>query len=455
MSTAPITKAPGPAFALLVALAGFMELFDGTVIQTALPSMGRSFGVTAAGASIAMAVYFAAAAGAIPVCAWLSDRFGVKAVFTVSIGTFTMASLLCGLSDQLGWLIAFRILQGLGGAIMMTTGQISILRDAPKVKLLNVTAYLVWPALAAPVIAPAVGGLIADTIGWRWLFFLNLPLGLIGIFAALVLAPGRAHWSANRKLDWVGALLLAIGLCSLIPGLGMVDAGLAPARILAVIVGLVVSAIAIAWLLRQGNPLLDLSIFKVDTFRASNLEGAVYRASGSAVPVVLTLLFQVAYGWNAVSAGLLVMLVFVGNLSIKPFANYSVRRWGNRLVIIGATVLGAACLLAIAFVTKQTSLLLVAPLLYLSGAARSVGFTSYMTMQYQHVPKEQMASASPLSGSVHQLATAIGIATSLGAASVLQASGVGVLEAYRFVFIGMAAVLGLSAVGLPRLEAKA
>lgn len=451
MSFADPKKVDPRKLALLVALAGFMELFDGTVIQTALPSMGHSLGVSAASVSVTMAAYFAAAAGAIPVCSWLTERLGPRTAFTAGILVFAVASLLCGISGSLGWLVTFRILQGIGGAVMMTVGQIAILRDAPKDQLLNITAYLVWPALAAPVIAPVVGGLVTDSIGWRWLFLINLPIGLFGVVASLRVTPPKAQREGARSLDFVGATLLSLGLCSVIPGLGMVEAGANSVRMLAILGGTIALLLAVIWLQRHDNPLLRLDTYRFATFRAGNGAGAIYRAVVSSVPVMLTLLFQLAYGYSAVNAGLLVMVIFFGNLSIKPFANYSVRRWGYRTVVIGATVLGAVAILFLGLISRQTSLLILVPLLYLSGAARSMGYTSYMTMQYLEVPKDEMATASPLSNTVQQVATAFGLAVTVGSVAVLEAAGNSSLAAYRGVFIGMAIVLALSAVWVARL----
>jgi EmrB/QacA subfamily drug resistance transporter len=439
------------AFALLVALAGFMELFDGTVIQTALPAMARDLGVTPAGASVTMAAYFAAAAGAIPVCAWLTERLGARTAFAGGVAVFALASLFCGASQGLEWLICFRILQGLGGAVMMSVGQITILRDAPKDKLLSVTAYLVWPALAAPVLAPVVGGFVTEALGWRWLFWLNIPLGVAGLLASLRLAPKKTLGSTHPKLDAVGAALLALGLATLVPSLGLVEAGASAPRLFTIGFGLISLTGGVLWLLKNPKPLLNLRIFRYPTFLAGNATGALYRAVISAIPILLTLKFQLVYGWNPVAAGLLVMVLFVGNLSIKPFANFSVRRWGYRRAVVTATLVGAASLAALALVGRETSLVAVIPLLYISGAARSVGFTSYMTMQYLEVPKEEMPGASPLSNSVQQVATALGIAAVVGSLTSLELTGMTTATAYVIVFLGMSAVLCASAIWVASL----
>lgn len=434
--------------ALLVALAGFMELFDGTVIQTALPRMAADFQVSSGTASIAMAAYFAAAAGAIPVCAWLTARCGAKSTLAVSFLLFGLTSLGCGAAPSFTWLIALRVLQGLSGAVMMTVGQIVILQNAPKEKLLNVTAYLVWPALAAPVLAPVVGGFITDNLGWQWLFWVNVPLTVVAAAAALRLAPGLAAQEVKPRLDVVGAALLAVGVCTLIPALGLSGQGGSVARSIAVAIGLAGLLGAVIWLRRAKSPLLDLNIFAIQTFRATNTAGVLYRAVIASVPVVLTLLFQLKFGFTATLAGLVIMALFVGNLSIKPFANFLVRRRGYPFTIFWSTAVGVAVLVAFAMLNRDVSLWLLLPLLYVSGAARSVGFTAYMSMQYVDVPKAQMPQASPLSGTTQQLATAFGIAGFMWILAVSSGD-------YRVTLIAMALVLLVSALMARRLPSTA
>jgi len=401
------------AFALLVALTSFMELFDGTVVQTALPAMGRDFGIAPETAAVTMAAYFGAVAATIPLCGWLAERMGVRAAFLSGVALFTFASALCGFVPlgEAGflWLLVFRIAQGVGGAAMITVGQLAILRVAPREKLLNVTAYLIWPALAAPVIAPLAGGLITDAFGWRWLFWINLPLGVFAVIAALRVVPALEA-SLGRRLDWRGAVLLGFGLSVTIPALQLGEVVSPEVRLAAAAAGMLALIAGVIWMLRSPEPLLNLRVFEISTFRAGNLQGAIYRGVVSAVPVMLTLFFQTGFGWSAALAGAAVMALFAGNLGIKPFANFAVRRWGFRAVIIGATIAGSATLVLAANLSPRVALFEVILLLVVSGAARSIGFTAYTTIQYADVPKDQMAAASPISSTVAQLATGLGIA---------------------------------------------
>jgi EmrB/QacA subfamily drug resistance transporter len=442
-------------FALLVAATSFMELLDGTIIQTALTQIGSDLGVSVSASALAMSAYFAAVAATIPLTAWFADKYGVRNSFVAGIALFTLASVFCGTSVSFTELLIFRILQGFGGAVMINVGQLSILRSTPKKHLLRATAYLIWPALAAPVLAPPIGGVITDIAGWRWLFFINVPVGLIACALALALAPKQDIDGGHvKQLDVAGALLLATGLFALIPALSLVELGNDPLRLLAIAVGVALCLTASAWMLRAKQPLLDLRLYAIETFRAGNASGALYRSVVATAPVVLTLMFQSSFHWSATFAGLMVMWLFVGNISVKPLANFVVRRYGFKVVIVTATTLGAGTLALSALLTPTMNTAMVAALLAFSGAARSTAFTAYASLQYSDVPPRQMRSANPLSGAVQQVATALGIAVFVGGLSIFN-GGEQNSMAFRVVLIVMSLCLLASNYGALRLPKHA
>lgn len=443
-------------FALLVAATSFMELLDGTIIQTALNRIGADLGVALSASALSMSAYFAAVAASIPLTAWMADKYGIRNSFVFGISLFTVASLFCGTSTTFAQLLVFRILQGAGGAVMINVGQLSILRSTAKSNLLRATAYLIWPALAAPVLAPPIGGIITDLAGWRWLFFINVPLGIVAAVLAFRLAPKQDEVAIGvvPKLDRVGAALLAIGLFVLIPALSLVGLGSAPVRVAAIVTGLSCCVAALLWLLRTSNPLLDLRLYGIRTFRVGNASGALYRAVVATAPLVLTLMFQTGFHWSATYAGLMVMWLFIGNISIKPMANFLVRRFGFRPVIIWATIGGAVTLALSAFVTSSVQVIALAALLVLSGAARSIAFTAYASLQYSDVPAQRMGSANPLSGVVQQIAVALGIAVFVGGLTVFS-SGTDAAPAFQFILIIMALTLAASAFGAVKLPPNA
>ena len=442
-------------FALLVAATSFMELLDGTIIQTALTKIGGELGVTVATSALAMSAYFATVAATIPLTAWFADRFGVRNSFVAGIAFFTAASVLCGSADSFVALLIFRILQGFGGAVMINVGQLSILRSTPKKHLLRATAYLIWPALAAPVLAPPIGGIITDTLGWRWLFFINVPIGVIAVVLALRLAPIQDPDGGHvKKLDVTGALLLATGLFALIPALSLVEFANNPIRLLAIAFGIALVVTAAVWMLRVKQPLLNLGLYAINTYRAGNASGALYRSAVGTAPVVLTLMFQSSFHWSAAHAGLMVMWLFVGNIAIKPLANFAVRTYGFKRVIVLATTVGAGTLALSSLLTAQMNFMEIAALLVLSGAARSVAFTAYASLQYSDVPAHQMRSANPLSGTVQQIASSLGIAVFVGSLSVFT-GGVHNPLAFKVVLVAMSLCLLASTYGAFRLPKHA
>jgi EmrB/QacA subfamily drug resistance transporter len=292
--------------ALIVAIAFFMQFLDGTIISTSLPQMGASFGIPPVGMSVGITVYLLTTAVFVPASGWLADRFGAREVFAVAIVVFTVSSLGCGLANNLPEFIVARAVQGLGSALMTPVGRVLVLRNASKSELLSATALITWPALFAPVIGPVLGGFITTYLTWRWNFFLNLPLGILGVWLALKFIPETGE-AVEQRLDWLGFLLASTGLACLLWGLQRVaqpDNVYAP-TIALVTAGLISSGFAIRHLNATPTPLLDLSTFKIRTFAISTLSaGTYFRMSINATPFLLPLLFQVVFGLSAVGAAI-------------------------------------------------------------------------------------------------------------------------------------------------------
>jgi len=254
--------------ALLVAGAFFMEILDGTVIAPAAPAIAADLGVPAVDINVAITAYLLTLAVLIPISGWMADRFGARRVFMAAIAIFTLASAGCALATSLPMLTSTRILQGVGGAMMVPVGRLVVLRTTAKVELIRAIAFLTWPALIAPVIAPAVGGVLSTYASWRWIFVINLPLGIAGLFLAARLVPDvRAE--SKPRLDWRGFVLTAVGICALL--VGMENIGMGPSNWSVVATGLVLAAVflstAVRYLLRTSRPLLDLRILRIASFR--------------------------------------------------------------------------------------------------------------------------------------------------------------------------------------------
>jgi EmrB/QacA subfamily drug resistance transporter len=456
-------EAWSPRLALLVAATFFMEFLDGTVLTTAIPSIAADFSVAPADVNITMTAYLMTVAMGIPLSGWLAERIGARRVFCLAIATFTAASLLCALSQDLTMLTLSRVLQGAGGAMMVPVGTLVVLRGTPKKELLRATAYLVWPGLLAPVLAPLVGGALTTYLSWHWIFLINLPLGLAAFLAALRLVPA-APGDGTRRLDWPGLALTTLGVGTVVVGLELAggQSSGTPAA-LSIAAGLLSLAGAVLWMRRARNPLFNLSVFSARTFRATATGGFAYRLTISSVPFLLPLMFQNGFGWDPLHAGILVAAVFVGNIGIKPATTPLIRRFGFKPVLVFASLASAATFALCSLLGAGTPEPLIFALLVASGAFRSIGFSAYASVQYADVDPAQLPSANAVSATLVQLATGAGIAVgalllrifeSAGAlAGPAGAGGGDPVAPYRGAFLAIAAVMLLStldSLALPR-----
>ncbi|WP_333849067.1 MFS transporter [Leclercia sp.] len=422
--------------ALLVAGAFFMEFLDGTVIATALPDMARSFGVQAVDLNIGISAYLITLAVLIPASGWIADRFGARKIFTLALAIFTLASVLCGLATSVDQFVAMRVLQGMGGALMVPVGRLAVLRTTPKHLLITAIATLTWPALVAPIIGPPLGGFITSYANWRWIFFINVPLGLIAIVLALRIIPD-IYEETRRPFDTPGFIATSIAMVSLVCAMEMMGAQeVNTALTIALLaVGVVTLIYALRHFRRAEWPMIRLDALKVPTFRVTMYGGSLFRASISAVPFLLPLLFQVGFGMDAFHSGLLVLAVFVGNLTIKPATTPLIRGLGFKKLLLINGALNVLALLACAFLTPQTPVWVIMLVLYLGGVFRSIQFTAISTLAFADVPSPQMSYANTLFSTATQLAVGLGI--------TLGAIGIRIGELCSEM-LGMAALPGIS-----------
>jgi EmrB/QacA subfamily drug resistance transporter len=402
---------------LLVAGALFMENLDGTVITTALPAMARSFGVAPLDLNIGVSAYLLALGVFIPLSGWVAGRWGARRVFAGAIALFTLASVLCGLARGPVEFALLRVLQGVGGAMMVPVGRLVVLNNTPKERLIATIATLTWPALVAPVLGPPVGGFITSRASWHWIFFLNLPLGLLALVLALRLIPDRRA-AAGQPFDWPGFLLGGAALLGLTWGAELLtrqDASwLAAGACLLGGAGLL--ALAVAHLRRAAHPLVEFDALRLPTFAVTLFGGSLFRMAIGAMPFLLPLLFQVGFGLDPFNAGLLMIAVFGGNLAMKTRTTAVLRRFGFRRVLVTNGLLNVGALGACALLTPSTPVWLIGAVLFAGGMTRSMQFTALNTIAYVDVPQARMAAANTLSSTTFQLAMGLGVA--LGALAV-------------------------------------
>jgi EmrB/QacA subfamily drug resistance transporter len=441
--------------ALLVAGSGFMELLDTTIITTAIPRMAQTFGVHPVDLNLGLTGYMIMLAAAIPLSGWAADRFGTRTVFATAIGIFTAASALCGLSQGLWGFFAARILQGIGGAMMVPVGRLVVLRVTPKSELMRATALITWPALVAPILGPVVGGFLTTYASWRWIFFINVPIGLVGLVATLLIISNDR--TGQRRLDIPGALLSGFAAIAFVYGASL--AGTASGS-LSWSIGLMALGALGAWgtalhARRAKAPLVEFSALGIRTFRATVRGGSLVRLGINAAPFLLPLLFQLGFHRSPVQSGSLLLVLFVGNLAIKPLTTPMMRRFGFRCVLIVDGAILAVTFLGFALISGSTPGWVVLALLLVSGMTRSTAFTAMNTLVYADIAPERMSSANTLFNLAQQVNFGLGVA--LGA--ILLRLGQAILGGphtsvadFRFAFLGtfLITLLGvIDFLGLP------
>ena len=443
--------------AFLVAAAFFMENLDATIITTAVPAMAQSFGVAPVALSIGISAYLLALAVFIPVSGWVADRFGPRQVFASAILLFTLASVACGLAQSLPVFVAARILQGIGGALMVPVGRLVVLRSTPKSGLVKAIATITWPGLVAPILGPPLGGWIASAWTWHWIFFLNVPLGAVALVLALRWIDGAP--GERRPFDWPGFFASGAGLAALMYGLDLLShTAIDWPQALAFVAG---GACSLAWALwhlrRTSHPLVELSAFGVQTFRVSVFGGSLFRVAISTAPFLLPLMFQLAFGFSMVASGFMMLALFAGNLGMKPATGWVMRRLGFRGTLMVNGVLVALGFVACAALSPDTPLAVMAAVMVVGGMCRSMQFTAFSTLAFCDTTPAQTSSATTLFSMFQQLSAGIGIAFGAIALSVAQrftghAGHPGVAD-FR-IALGLVAALALlaliDAAGLPR-----
>jgi EmrB/QacA subfamily drug resistance transporter len=396
----------------LIAGAFFMENLDGTIIATALPQMARTFHVGAVRLNIGMTAYLLTLAVFIPISGWVADRFGSRSVFASAIATFTFASLLCGTAHTLTEFTLTRILQGIGGAMMVPVGRLIVLRTTPKDKLAAAIAYITWPGLTALVVGPPLGGFITTYASWHWIFFLNLPIGLIA-FVLTLLWVENVRAGEKHGFDWLTFVLAGFASAGAVYGMEKLGSeGVSwhlPGMVLAL--SLLSGAAAIAAAQRSpATSLIDLESIKLKTYSLSVYGGSAFRIAVSVLPFLLPLMFQIAFGLNAFQSGLYLLALFAGDLSMKAFVIQSLRRFGFRRILIVNGTITALSIALCALLSPATATILVIAVLFFHGALRSMQFTCMTTLAYSEITPEKMSRANGFLSAVMQLSLGMGVA---------------------------------------------
>jgi EmrB/QacA subfamily drug resistance transporter len=396
----------------LVATALFMEQLDATIVNTAVPSIAASLQVTPLSLKSVVTSYILSLAVGIPVSGWMADRFGTRRVFGIAIGVFTLASVLCGLALNLPMMVAARLLQGLGGAMMMPVGRLAIIRTFPKNELLGAMNFVILPALIGPLLGPTVGGLIVHWISWRAIFFVNVPVGLLALYLVFRHMPDY-HGAEPRPLDVIGLILFSSGTAILSWLLEVFGEHTLDPVTAGLMLGLSIALLAAyVWHAREyPHPLLRLSLLGVRTFRISVLGGFITRLGIGGLPFLLPLLYQLGLKLPPWQSGLLMMPTAAAAMGMKLIAPRMLKRFGYRQVLVVNTVCIGATIWLFSLVGASTPWYAIVGIGLLQGFFNSLQFSSMNTLAYADVEQKDSSMASTISSSFQQLSMSFGLAT--------------------------------------------
>jgi EmrB/QacA subfamily drug resistance transporter len=398
---------------VIVAMAFLMEQLDSTIITTAVPDIGRSFDVTPVEMSLAVAAYVLSVAIFIPVSGWFADRFGARRVFVLALAIFTLGSVLCGLAQDFTMLVAMRVLQGLGGAMMTPVGRLILLRSFPRSELMTAMTYMTLPAIMGPVIGPLLGGVLTTYLSWRWIFYVNVPFGLIGILLALRFVKNAPEVTV-AKFDVAGFLMVGGGLGLLQFGLENVSRPVLPPYAVAMTVASAI-ALLVAFVLyarRARAPALDLSLFRTSSFRVGTLAGGLCRIGMNGVPFLLPLMLQVGFGLSPIASGSITFIGSVGAVLIRGLLAPMVRRRGFRIVLVGSAIAGSLALAGFSLLGPDTPHAVILLWVFVFGLTRSAQFMTSNTLSYSEMPDSHLSRATSLGGVLQQLSVSFGISVS-------------------------------------------
>jgi EmrB/QacA subfamily drug resistance transporter len=401
-----------------------MEFIDSTALSTALPTLARAFHSDPVHLKLALTSYLLALAVFAPGSGWVADRFGARRVFLSAMTVFLIGSALCGFSRSLPELVGARIFQGIGGAMMTPVGRLIVVNSAPRDRFVAAMSWFTMPALVGPLVGPPLSGLVLAVADWPWIFFINIPVGALGMVAVLRFVPAFRQPSPGR-FDTVGFLLSAVAITCIVfvaetAGVGLVSPWLV---ILAVVVGALALTGFVRHALRTEKPVLNLRLLVHTTYRASLFGGTLARLGIGATPLLLPLLLQLGLGWTPVQSGAVTVAQTVGALACKPAAPGLIRRFGFRTVLLASVA--AACLLTAApgGFRASTPVWAMVLVLGIGGFVRSMQFTATNTIAYADIPREQVSQASTLSTVVQQVGMSLGV--SLGGLALHLARGDG------------------------------
>lgn len=440
---------------LVVGCAFFMEGLDSTVLAVSIPAMAKTFGVQPLRLNLAITAYLLSLAVFIPVSGWIADRFGTRSVFCAAVLIFTAASALCGIAVNLPMLIAMRAFQGFGGAMMTPVGRLILLRAFPRSGLVSAMNWMTIPAMVGPTVGPIVGGFLTSYVSWRAIFYLNIPIGLLGAGLSLWLFENfRAP--APTRFDVNGFLIAGVGLLMLELGIENLGRPMLPREI-----GYAFFPLAAAMLVlyvrharHSRAPVLDLSLLRIRTFNIGTMVGGVCRMGLDSMPLLIPLLFQVGFGMTPVQSGFLSFWSSLGAMCVRTGSKALLRAMGFRAVLCVGTLCSTAVIAMFALLNADTPKWLLMLCVLISGCVRSIQYVALNTVSFADVPSAQLSRSTSFSGVIQQLARGFGVALGAALLSIIAGSERVTVGDFRVVFLLVSLLPLISGLGFLRLTAE-
>ena len=395
----------------IVAAALFMQNLDSTVITTALPQMAVSFGTTPIHLSIGITAYMLSLAVFIPVSGWVADRFGSRTIFSAAIIVFTLGSVLCGLCNGVTEFALSRVFQGIGGAMMVPVGRLVLFRAVGKAGFVRALSYLTMSAMIGPVLGPPVGGFITTFATWRWIFYLNLPIGIIGAILVWIFLENYREEN-SPSFDWIGFVATGVAIATLVLDCYLV---VQPEASATLTLGLFLFSLAsggfAAWyMLRRAEPIVDLSLLRIPSFFTGVAVGALFRVGSGGVSYLIAILLQVNMGMSAFASGIITIAAAVSSLTMKMAIPPTLKRWGFRTVLLRNGFISAAAVAVCAIFGETTPGYVVFLVLLIGGFFRSLQFTGLTTLAYADIPNHRTSAATSFSSMMQQVMNGMGVA---------------------------------------------
>lgn len=388
----------------------FLEFLDQTIITTAIPVIAREFSINPVNLKFGLTAYYLALVLVIPASGWIGDRFGARPTFIAAILLFSLGSLLCGLANSLPTLVAARFLQGVGGALLVPVGRLIILRDVKPSAMISTLTWLALPAVFGPMLGPLAGGGITTFLHWRWIFWINLPIGCAALALAFIYLE-QSEADRRRRFDISGYIIIASGLTSILCGCAVLMHGALSLAfgIAAMTAGVLIVACYPAHARRSSNPLIDPAVFDLPTFRASMWGGIPFRIANGSIPFLLPIFFQTGLGFSALSSGVLVFASGLAAMFMNSRIAGLLQRFGFRELLAINGVVCAMFIALLASLIYQSSILIMFPFLFIFGLFRSIQYSCINALSYAEVRQPQMSSATSVVSVTHPLSNSIGV----------------------------------------------